>query len=114
MVRRPVLTCRRSAPTGNEMHPGIRIKLAVFLGTAILLDGMTAVTVQAASTMPTIMRPGDHTLELNLNGLKRHYVVHVPAAYDGKAPVPVVIMFHGGGGKARGAMQGARWAGKAG
>jgi polyhydroxybutyrate depolymerase len=95
------------------MRPGIRIKLAVFLGTAILLDGMTAVTVQAASTMPTIMRPGDHTIELNLNGLKRYYVVHVPAAYDGKTPVPVVIMFHGGGGKARGAMEETGWSAKA-
>jgi len=95
------------------MYPGIVIKLAVFLGAAILLDCMTAVTVQAASDMPTIMRPGDHTLELTLNGLKRHYVVHVPAAYDGKDPVPVVIMFHGGGGKARGAMQETNWSAKA-
>lgn len=95
------------------MPPGIGIKLAVFLGTAILLDGMTAVFAQEASTMPTKMRPGDHTLELTLNGLKRHYVVHVPKAYDGKIPVPVVIMFHGGGGKARGAMEETGWSAKA-
>lgn len=95
------------------MHPGIGIKLAIFLATAILLDGVTGVTAQAASTMPTKMRPGDHTLELTLNGLKRHYVVHVPKAYDGKTPVPVVIMFHGGGGKARGAMEETGWSAKA-
>ncbi|HSD96445.1 MAG TPA: PHB depolymerase family esterase [Sulfuricaulis sp.] len=81
--------------------------------TAILLDGMTAVFAQAATTMPTNMRPGDHTLELALNGQKRHYVVHVPKSYDGKIPVPVVIMFHGGGGKARGAMEETGWSAKA-
>ena len=94
------------------MHPGIGIRLAVLLATAILLDGMTAAITQAASTMPTKMRPGDHMLELTHHGLKRHYVVHVPKAYDGKIPVPVVIMFHGGGGKARGAMQETGWSAK--
>jgi polyhydroxybutyrate depolymerase len=87
------------------MHPGIGIKLAVLLVTAILLDGMTAIITQAASTMPTKMRPGDHTLELTHHGLKRHPVVHVPPLPTRKTPVPVVIMFHGGGGKARGAMR---------
>ena len=95
------------------MPPGIGIKLAVFLGTVILLDGITAVITQAASTMPTKMSPGDHTLDLTHSGLKRHYVVHVPPGYDGKTPVPVVIMFHGGGGKARGAMQETGWSAKA-
>jgi len=95
------------------MHPGIGIKLAVFLAIAILLDGMTAVIAQAASSMPTTIRPGDHTLELTHHDLKRHYVVHVPKAYDGKTPIPVVIMFHGGGGKARGAMQETGWSAKA-
>jgi polyhydroxybutyrate depolymerase len=95
------------------MHPGIGIKLAVFLGTTILLNGVTGVTAQASSSMPTKMRPGDHTLDLTHSGLKRHYVVHVPPGYDGKTPVPVVIMFHGGGGKARGAMQETGWSGKA-
>lgn len=95
------------------MPPGIGIKLAVFLATAILLDGMTAVFAQASSSMPTKMRPGDHTLDLTHSGLKRHYVVHVPPGYDGKSPVPVVIMFHGGGGKARGAMQETGWSAKA-
>lgn len=94
------------------MHPRIGIRLAVLLATAILLDGMTAVITQAASTMPTKMHPGDHTLELTHHGLTRHYVVHVPPGYDGKTPVPVVIMFHGGGGKARGAMQETGWSAK--
>jgi polyhydroxybutyrate depolymerase len=95
------------------MLSGIGVRLAIFLATAILLDGMTALFAQAASTMPTKMRPGDHTFDLIHNGLKRHYVVHVPKAYDGKTAVPVVIMFHGGGGKAHGAMQETGWSAKA-
>jgi polyhydroxybutyrate depolymerase len=39
--------------------------------------------------------------------------VHVPPGYDGKTTIPVVIMFHGGGGKARGAMQETGWSAKA-
>jgi len=95
------------------MHPGIRIKLAVFLAAAILLECTMSVTTQASSNRPTKMRPGDHTLELTFNGLKRHYVVHVPPGCDGNTPVPIVIMFHGGGGKARGAMEETGWSAKA-
>lgn len=28
----------------------------------------------------------------------RHYFVHVPPTYDGKAPLPLVVVLHGGGG----------------
>jgi len=34
------------------------------------------------------------------DGLKRSYLVHVPAGYDGQKPLPVVLAFHGGGGRA--------------
>lgn len=95
------------------MHLSIRTKLPVLLGTIILLGGANGATGQAASTKPTKMHSGDNTIELTVDGLKRRYIVHVPAGYDGKTPVPVVIMFHGGGGKARGAMQETSWSDKA-
>lgn len=34
-------------------------------------------------------------------GLTRTFRVHVPPGYDGMAPRPIVLMFHGGGGSAR-------------
>ncbi|MDQ7778909.1 MAG: PHB depolymerase family esterase [Planctomycetota bacterium] len=57
--------------------------------------------------------PGDSAVEIEVKGLKRHYTVHVPTGYDGKTALPVVIMFHGGGGTAAGAMKETGWAEKA-
>jgi polyhydroxybutyrate depolymerase len=58
-------------------------------------------------------KPGDHEISLKVGDLERRYVVHVPKGYDGKKPVPVVIMFHGGGGTAKAAMKETGWADKA-
>jgi polyhydroxybutyrate depolymerase len=41
---------------------------------------------------------GNQKLSLVVGSLTREYVVHVPPQYDGRTPLPVVIMFHGGGG----------------
>jgi polyhydroxybutyrate depolymerase len=57
--------------------------------------------------------PNDHSLTLKVGDLERRYLLHVPTGYDGKNPVPVVIMFHGGGGTSRGAMRETGWAQKA-
>ncbi len=57
--------------------------------------------------------PGDHAMKLRVGGLDRRYLVHVPPGGDSSGPLPVVIMFHGGGGTARGAMRETDWALKA-
>ncbi len=33
------------------------------------------------------------------DGLKRRYILHIPANYDGKSLVPLIIVLHGGGGE---------------
>lgn len=43
---------------------------------------------------------GDPELSLDVAGGKRTYLVHVPKSYDGKTPLPLVVVFHGGGGNA--------------
>lgn len=67
----------------------------------------------AGPAYPMDASSGDHTFEIEASGLKRCYVVHVPANYNGTAPVPVVVMFHGGGGSASNAMAETGWSAKA-
>ncbi|MEI7751742.1 MAG: PHB depolymerase family esterase [Candidatus Omnitrophota bacterium] len=43
-------------------------------------------------------KTGVVTCSLTHQGLNRTYDVHVPASYIGKTPVPLVMVFHGGGG----------------
>jgi len=43
--------------------------------------------------------------KLVIDRMIRSYLVHVPPSYNGKAPVPLVIVLHGGGGNAEQAKQ---------
>ena len=51
------------------------------------LSFLLAVTLLAADPM---LKPGDHTRTLKVDGRDRSYLVHVPKKYDGKKPMPVV------------------------
>ena len=46
------------------------------------------------------LAPGDHQIALQHGGRQRSYIVHVPPAAREGRPLPVVLNFHGGGGKA--------------
>jgi len=76
------------------------------------LSGM-ACLVEAAAAADGPPGPGLHTFELTLDGLRRTYIVHVPAGRDPQAPWPVVVMLHGGGGTAKAAMWETGWQEKA-
>lgn len=45
---------------------------------------------------PDPLPPGDHTCALRHRGYARSYLMHIPPQYDGSAPSPVVLAFHGG------------------
>lgn len=45
-----------------------------------------------------VLPPGDTSHTVQVGAVSRTYVLHVPAAYDGKNPVPLVVDFHGIGG----------------
>lgn len=46
---------------------------------------------------PLLGAPGIYTRTPD-GGLNRSYVAHVPAGYDGRTPLPVILALHGGGG----------------
>jgi polyhydroxybutyrate depolymerase len=56
---------------------------------------------------------GNQAVTLTIDGLARTYIVHVPTGHDPSALLPVVIVFHGGGGTARAAMWETGWTDKA-
>ena len=41
-----------------------------------------------------LLGPGDHTRTVKVDQLARQYLVHFPPSYDGKKPMPVVLVFH--------------------
>jgi polyhydroxybutyrate depolymerase len=59
------------------------------------------------------LEPGEHTRKITVGNLQRHYTVYVPPQYDGKMPVPVVVMLHGGGGTGKAAAEETGWSVKA-
>lgn len=74
---------------------------------------IAAVMVTATLHAATGPEPGEHRFTIHVGSLDREYVVYVPRGYDGTSRVPVVIMFHGGGGTARGTMTETGWTAKA-
>jgi polyhydroxybutyrate depolymerase len=45
------------------------------------------------------LEPGtNHRVWISVGDLRREYLVHIPPGYDGRRPVPVVLMLHGSGG----------------
>ena len=77
----------------------------VLLGLAPLLA--------SAATTNLVCAPGTHACTLQVGAWTRHYTVHVPPGYDGKKPLPVVVMLHGGGGTSKGAATETGWDAKA-
>ena len=67
--------------------------LAGALVFAVVCGGVSAADTAAA---------GDFSRSVVVDGVKRHYLVHVPPAERSNAPVPVVLLLHGGYGSAVG------------
>jgi len=43
----------------------------------------------------TALQPGDSMQTVQVGGVSRSYVLHVPSTYDGSKPVPLIVDFHG-------------------
>jgi poly(3-hydroxybutyrate) depolymerase len=91
-----------------------RLDVVVLLMTSCLLC-FSAIICDAQESSPRLNNPGsgDQTVFLTIDGLTRTYIVHVPTCHDPSTLMPVVIVFHGGGGTAKAAMWETGWTDKA-
>ena len=69
----------------------------------LALTGCGRLAERRAARAPATLSPGDATRTLTLAGRERSYIVHIPSTYDPAQPMPVVLVFHGGGGNAENA-----------
>ncbi len=46
---------------------------------------------------PDISKPGDYDQTMVIEGATRNYHIHVPPGYNGKTPMPMVMLLHGHG-----------------
>ncbi len=63
-------------------------------GTATGTGGGAGGTTQSCGGIGALA-PGDTTVTLSHDGVDRTYIVHVPASYTGRTPVPLVVDLHG-------------------
>ncbi len=62
--------------------------LVTILASCVLVDDMST------------FKAGTYDGTITVDGRVRNYIIHLPAKYDGKQALPVVIVLHGGGGNA--------------
>lgn len=75
-------------------RPPLLPLFGLLAGAALLSCGS-----RGSSTSDPPQGPGDFVIELEHDGRERRYFVHVPPAYERSRPIPVVLAFHGGGGR---------------
>ncbi len=70
-----------------------------------LVFGVVVLSLFAMRSQGDELKAGDHVLSLTAGGRERTYLLHLPPTYDGKKILPLVIVLHGGGGNAPGAVR---------
>ena len=81
------------------------------LALGLLIAGCAGSTESPPPGKPATPGLSAHTL--TSGGHERTYGVYVPPGYTGKAPLPLVIILHGGGGNGQGTLRDSNWQQKA-
>ncbi|QQS04726.1 MAG: hypothetical protein IPK50_20980 [Fibrobacterota bacterium] len=99
--------------------PVLQFKKAGYRDTTYTLTNETAtgievkMTAVATTTCPTTkLAAGDQNKTISVKGTSRKYILHVPSAYKGDTPVPLVVDFHPIGGSAQGQSGGTQYKAK--
>lgn len=99
------------AARGAATWPTLMFRKAGFRDTTHALTSETSTglaiamrdTTPAATTCPSPkLAAGDQTRTIQVGGVNRTYILHVPAAYAGTSSVPLIVDFHPIGGSASG------------
>lgn len=72
------------------------------LGAVALALGARVALLPAQSVSATAAAPAGEARTLKAGGLTRRYYLHLPPAWHRGRPLPLVLVFHGGGGRASG------------
>lgn len=72
-----------------------RTLLVVLLFSTPLAHAAPTTRPTTDATQPATLVKGDQVRTLEVDGLARTYLVHVPPAWDAAKPTPVVLVFHG-------------------
>ena len=75
--------------------------LGFFILLLLLLCGCSDSSTIADSGETESCSPGLKTVSIQHNNLQRSYIRYIPDSYDGTTPYPVVLNFHGYGGRAQ-------------
>jgi polyhydroxybutyrate depolymerase len=87
------------------LQRNMRSKRSILAFIMVLIGLLACGRHLPGAPVSSTLVPGDSTRTLNLDGLERSYILHVPPGYDGTQPMAVVLVFHGGGGNAENAVR---------
>jgi polyhydroxybutyrate depolymerase len=76
----------------------IAILLVVILGVAALGMAVISGGMRRLGASSRLAAAADEKHSVNVDGLARNYLLHVPADLPAAKPAPLVLVFHGGGG----------------
>jgi polyhydroxybutyrate depolymerase len=76
---------------GTGLDAGTTPPVAMTDGGSLVAEGGSSAPI-VCPTSP--LQPGNTSASLQVGGVMRDYILHVPTGYTGKTPVPLVLDFH--------------------
>jgi len=90
-------------------------RIVAFFGILLVILVITLgvlKTQQVKADAAFIAAANLQTIKLEIGGLERRALIHVPQMHDGKTPLPVLLMFHGNGGTPENVIRETGWVAK--